>query len=105
MSSVGAHMLGTLPRGPTEAFSLRTAWRIRPVRLIIYFGIAITAAIVAAGGFAVLNLRESILSDTERELQNVALIFAAHFERTFRALALTQLGFVQQVQSFNIASV
>ena len=109
MSSVDTEVSDAFSSAPAQvrsnSFSLATAWRIRPVRWIVYCGMLVTAAIVAVGGYAVSNMREYVLADTERELQNVASVLAEHFERTFEALALTQLGFVQDVRSLDIKSV
>ena len=87
------------PRGRSNSFSLTTAWQIRPVRWIVYGGLLVTAAIVAVAVFALSNMREKVLINTERELLNVASVLGEHFERTFKSLTLTQLGFVQEVQS------
>jgi len=61
-------------------------------------------AIATAGGIAVSKLRENVLINHERQLQNLAAVLAEHFERTFEALRLTQLGFVQEVHALKIAS-
>src|SRR6266540_1906388 len=88
-----------------SSFNPATAWGLRPVRWIVYFGILITAVMAAAGHFVLTAARDDVLADTRRELQNVAAVFAEHFERTFEALKLTQLGFVQHVQSLDITSI
>jgi len=93
-----------LPRVADPSLSLRMAWRARPVRLIVYFGLVLVVAIAVAGAFAISNLRNNILAENGRQLQNVAAVLAEHFERTFEALTLTQLGFVQHVQSLKIES-
>ena len=69
--------------GPSSAISLRTVWRARPVRLMIYVGLLLVAAIALAGSLAITNLRDNVLADTERELSNIAAVLAEHVERTF----------------------
>jgi hypothetical protein len=73
-----------------SALSLRTVWRARPVRLIIGVGLLLVVAIATAGSFAVSNLRNNMLADSERELGNLAAVLTEHVERTFETLALTQ---------------
>jgi hypothetical protein len=91
--------------GEDSAFTLRTVWRVRPVRLIIYVGLLLVVAIATAGSFAIASLRNNMLADSERELGNLATVLAEHVERTFETLTLTQLGFAQQVQALNILSL
>src|SRR3954451_9299818 len=83
-------------------FSLGSAWRIASVRWIICIGLLTTAAIIAAGGYAVSDLRQNALKNAERELQNVASVIAEQFERMFEALTLTQLGVVRDIQMLDI---
>lgn len=56
MSSDGVDVpgssFGSLAKVRSNSFSLSTAWRIRPVRSIIYCGILIAAAIAGAGDYA-----------------------------------------------------
>ncbi|HEY2135910.1 MAG TPA: PAS-domain containing protein, partial [Xanthobacteraceae bacterium] len=77
---------------------------MRQVRQIVYLGMLITAAIAAAGGYAVFNLRGNILADTGRGLQNVTSVVAEHFERTFEALTPTQRAIAEQVRARAFAS-
>jgi diguanylate cyclase (GGDEF)-like protein/PAS domain S-box-containing protein len=91
--------------GEDSAFTLRTVWRVRPVRLIIYVGLLLVVAIATAGSFAIASLRNNMLADSERELGNLATVLAEHVERTFETLTLTQLGFAQQVQALDILSL
>jgi hypothetical protein len=87
-----------------SAFSLRTVWRARPVRLIIGVGLLLAVAIATAGSFAIANLRNNMLADSERELGNLAAVLTDHVERTFETLTLTQLAFAQEVQALSILS-
>jgi diguanylate cyclase (GGDEF)-like protein len=86
------------------SFGLRAAWSARPVRLIVYFGLVLVLAIAIAGATAISKLRDSILANSARQLQNIASVLTEHIERTFEAVTLTQLGFAQQMQALNIAS-
>ena len=85
-------------------FSLRGAWSARPVRLIFGLGVLLVVVIAMAGGMAISELRNSVLANSERQLQNVAAVLAEHVERTFEALALTQVRFAQEVQAHKFAS-
>ena len=59
-----------------SSFSLRGAWSARPVRLIIYFGFLLVLAIAMVGGTAISKLRDNILANSERHLQNIASVLA-----------------------------
>jgi hypothetical protein len=48
-----------------SASSLRTVWRARPVRLIISVGLLLVVAIATAGSFAIANLRNNMLADSD----------------------------------------
>src|SRR5262249_27213830 len=57
------------PRPPRAA-------RPRALKLLVICGIALIAATMLATGALVLHFRDRVLSDTERELTNTALILA-----------------------------
>src|SRR5262245_4514925 len=101
MSSVDVQepAAGELTRVKRRSFGLKTAWRARPVRLIIYFGVALVLAIAVAGAVAIANLRDNVIAGVERQLQTTASVVADHLEHTFEALTLTQRRVVQQVQA------
>jgi diguanylate cyclase (GGDEF)-like protein len=87
-----------------RSLGLRAAWSARPVRLIIYFGLLLLLAIAMVGTTAISKLRDNMLANSARQLQNIASVLTEHIERTFEAVTLTQVGFIQQVQALNIAS-
>ena len=109
MLSVGTRRADSLLAGPENSsakpLTLGAAWRIAHVRSILYVGLVVTCIVAAAGAAAMLSLRDQALTESERELQNVASVFREHFERTFEGLRLTQLAVGQQVQALGIDSV
>jgi diguanylate cyclase (GGDEF)-like protein len=88
----------------TIVLGLRGAWRLRPVRWVVYVGAMVSGAIALAGALAVQNLRANVIASAERELQNVAAVLAEQFERSFQSVMLTQLGFVQDVHARDFRS-
>ena len=79
MPSDQAEASGRAP-GPSRAkqssFDLAMAWRIRPVRWIVYHGVIVIAAIAVAGTLGISKLREDVIVQTERDLQNVTSLLA-----------------------------
>jgi diguanylate cyclase (GGDEF)-like protein len=88
-----------------NAFNLLQAWSARPVRLIVCVGFLLVVAIATVGGIAISTLRNNVIAERERQLQNMASVLADHFERTFESLTLTQLRLVQHVQALKLGSV
>jgi diguanylate cyclase (GGDEF)-like protein/PAS domain S-box-containing protein len=86
------------------AISGLAAWQNRPIRYLILCGVLIIAAIVAATAIMVGNLRERALSDSERELNNTALIFAEQIDRSLQAIDLVQSSVIERIRSLGIAS-
>jgi diguanylate cyclase (GGDEF)-like protein/PAS domain S-box-containing protein len=86
------------------AISGLAAWHNRPIRYLILCGVLIIAAIVAATAIMVGNLRDRELSDSERELNNTALILAEQLDRSLQAIDLVQTSIIGKIQSLGIAS-
>ena len=81
-----------------------TAWRSRPVRLIIICGILLIGAVIAATGGLLLNLRDRDLAEKERTLESLALVLAEQIDRSFQSVELIQTAVIERMQSLGIAS-
>jgi diguanylate cyclase (GGDEF)-like protein len=81
-----------------------TAWRSRPVRLIIICGILLIDAITVGTGIMLSNLRNRALTENEREIQNIALVLAKQMERDFDAVVSVQTSLIERIQALGIAS-
>lgn len=79
-------------------------WRDRPTRYLIFCGALLIAAIAVGIVMMVGNFRNRALADSERELENTALILAEQVDRSFQATELVQRGVLEKVQSLGIAS-
>src|SRR5262245_29346536 len=78
--------------------------RLRPAGMLIVCGVLL-AAVVAAGAAIVLsNLRERALSDSERQLQNLAAILAEQTDHAFQAIDLVQTSLIEQMRAAGIES-
>ena len=81
-----------------------TAWRSRPVRLIIICGILLIGATIAVTGGLLLNLRDRDLAETKSVLEKMALVLAEQIDRSFQSIELIQTDVVERMQSLGIAS-
>jgi signal transduction histidine kinase len=81
-----------------------TFTRSRPIQLLLVCGLVLVAAIAISTAFLLSNLREQALADSERELQNIALVLAEQADRTFQALELVQTSLIERMQSHGIDS-
>jgi len=70
------------PRSP-RAPSVTRAGRSRPITLLILGAGMVIAAVALGTAAMILNLRNRVLTDNERELRNVALVVAAQVDRIF----------------------
>src|ERR1700730_13062756 len=76
----------------------------RPVLLLV-LGCVLLAVAVTVGTVLVLsNLRDRAIADSERELQNTALVLAAQTDRTFQAVELVEVSVIERMQSLGIGS-
>jgi diguanylate cyclase (GGDEF)-like protein/PAS domain S-box-containing protein len=112
MSSV----LSTLGRGRLPGFTLDRAssavsgassprpQRSGSVRLLIFCGSLLAMAVIVATAVISLHLRHRALADTERELQNTALVLAEQADRAFGALELVQASIIERVNRLGLSS-
>jgi hypothetical protein len=87
--------------------NLATAGKVhsRPIILLIVSGIALIAAIVIGTAVTILNLRDSALVNSERELRNTALLIAKHADHEIEELDVIQTNLIEDVRSLgNVSS-
>src|SRR5215216_4149888 len=84
--------------------SIANRARVRPARLLVICGVLLTAAVTAGTGLILSSLRERAVVDSERELQNIALVLAEQADRAFQAVDLVQTSLIERMQALGIAS-
>src|ERR1035437_638955 len=70
----------------------------RPIIMLIVSGIALIAAIVIGTAITILNLRDSALVNSERELGNAAMLIAKHADNEIEELDAVQNSLIEQIQ-------
>jgi len=78
--------------------------RSRPILLLVLGCTVVAAAVTVTMVLLLSNLRERAIADSERELQNTALILAAQTDRAFQALDLVESSVIERMQSLGIVS-
>ena len=78
--------------------------RSRPIIMLIASGTALVAAIIVGIAVTTLNLRDSALADSERELGNTALLIAKYAEHEIEELDLVQTHLLEHIRSLNSVS-
>jgi diguanylate cyclase (GGDEF)-like protein len=78
-------------------------WR-NPLNWLIFGGVMLIASIVIGTAIIVLDFRERALSNTERELENTALLLARHFDRELNDFEAFQRDVVRRIEVLRIAS-
>jgi PAS domain-containing protein len=89
---------------PILHYSNLTILHNRTVRCIILSGALLVAAIAVGTVIEVGDYRDRALADSERELNNTALILSEQIDRTFQAADLVESNLVQNIESLAIAS-
>ena len=84
--------------------TLRTAWRFRPTRSLILFGISLIAVIAVCTAVFILGSRDRDLANSERELKNTAQVLAEHTNQMIQSLELVQDSIIERMQSLGINS-
>ena len=79
-------------------------WRNRPIRYLILSGVTLITAIVVSTAIMVGNLRDRALSESERQLQNSALILSEQIDRMFEEIDLVQSSVIEKIQALKITS-
>ena len=78
--------------------------RSRPITLLIVCATLLIAAIAFGTATMIFNLRDRVLTNNERELQNIALVVAAQTDRIFEAAERVQTNLIERVEALGIAS-
>jgi diguanylate cyclase (GGDEF)-like protein/PAS domain S-box-containing protein len=91
-------------RAAAQSVSLRSAWRIRPVRSVVYVGFLLVSAIAIAGSLIVTNLRDQALADQEKHLESVASLLAMSTDRAFKTVEVIQDGLIERMRALGIAT-
>jgi len=86
----------------TASFSIKTSVRGGPIRWLILGGVLLIAAITIGTTIMAGNFRERALNNSERELENTALLLARHFDQQLMDFGAIQEDLVAYVQSAGI---
>jgi diguanylate cyclase (GGDEF)-like protein len=94
---------------PAEGNSVRDSgrWALdprNPLNWLILGGVMLIASIVIGTAIVVLDFRERALSNSERELENTALLLARHFDRELNDFEAVQKDVVRRMDVLGIAS-
>jgi PAS domain S-box-containing protein len=81
-----------------------TAWRFRPIAVLIICGIAMVLGVAASTALLVSNLRQQAFANSQRELSNMARLLAEHVDRQLSEVELVQTSFIRQMPRFAISS-
>ena len=72
--------------------------------MLIVSGVALVAAIIVGIAVTTLNLRDSALAESEREIGNTALLIAKYAEHEIEELDLIQTHLLEHIRSLNSVS-
>jgi diguanylate cyclase (GGDEF)-like protein/PAS domain S-box-containing protein len=86
-----------LPRAPSAA-------RSRPITLLIVGAGILIAAVALGTGAMILDLRNRVLTDNERELRNLALVVAAQVDRIFDGAERVEKNLAQHIGELGVAT-
>jgi diguanylate cyclase (GGDEF)-like protein len=76
----------------------------RSIRLLVFCGLGLIAAIIACTTLVVFNFRDRALTNSERELANSALFIARHLDLALEELSLVEKDIDENIRSRGIAS-
>ena len=80
------------------------AARSRPITLLIVGAGVLIAAIAVGTAAMVFNLRNRVVTDNERELQNIALVVAAQTDRIFEAAERVQTNLIEHFAELGVTT-
>jgi diguanylate cyclase (GGDEF)-like protein len=78
--------------------------RSRPITILAVSGILLIAAIAFGTVLVVFKFQDRALANSERELQNIALMLARHVDQQLEEVELVQKNILERVRSAGIAS-
>ena len=76
----------------------------RSILLLVLGCIVVAAAVTVTTVLLLSNLRDRAIADSERELQNTALVLAAQTDRAFQGVDLVESSVLERMQSLGIVS-
>lgn len=76
----------------------------RLIHLVAVCSALLMCLIVAGTVVIIVNLRARAVTETERELRNMALVLAEQIDRSFESVALVESGLVERLNRLNIVS-
>src|SRR5579871_4475555 len=92
------------PARPDISAAAPRKTRSRPITLLIVGAGVLIAAIAFGTGAMVLNLRNRVLTDNERELRNIALVVAAQTDRVFEGAERVESNLVDHFAELGVAT-
>ena len=106
VSATASNSIGLVaaPSGAAQPEELAPRGPGTPVKLIVFCGALLIAAVSIGTAWFVFNTRARALADTERELSNVALVLTEEIDRSFQSLALVQASVIEGMQSLGLRS-
>jgi diguanylate cyclase (GGDEF)-like protein len=100
-----------IPRRMSRWFAALAAWfwtsRIagsRPILLLVLGCILVAGAVTVTTILLLSSLRDRAIADSERELQNTALVLAAQTDRAFQGVDLVESSVIERMQSLGIVA-
>jgi PAS domain S-box-containing protein len=97
-------VMGPSSQSAAQSGALVGRRRSRAVELLIFCGVFLAIAVVISTALVISNLRHRALVDSERELQNIALVLAEQSDRAFQALGLLQTSLIDRMQTLGIVT-
>jgi PAS domain S-box-containing protein len=72
--------------------------------LVVACSALLGCVIIAATASVIINLHSQMVTDTERELRNMALVLAEQIDHSFESIALVQSGLIERMDRLGILS-
>ena len=94
-------------RSGGNGITYRGRWALdprNPLNWLIFGGVMLIASIVIGTAIVVLDFRERALTNSERELENTALLLARHFDRELNDFDAFERDLVPRIRGLGIAS-
>ena len=92
------------PTRPHDSSPAPRKARSRPITLLIVGAGILIAAIAFGAAAMIINLRNRVLTDNERELRNVALVVAAQADRIFDGAGRVESSLIQYFAELGVAT-
>src|SRR4051812_23497839 len=103
---IKAHSVWSLPArlARSRSGSAMISRASRPIRRLVICGVLLIAATVIGTAITIDRFRERALANSERELENTALLLARHFDQHLEDLEVIQKNLVESVLAAGITS-